>query len=615
MTLEEGPRRPSGGDGILVKLKWLTGLRLLLASTILGSAFVLDLHERLPFPTGPLYGLLGLTFGLSLLYALALRSQRLLLPQGLTQLALDLLLVSLLVHFTGGLDSVFPFLYIFVIFAAANLLEGRGSLVVALLCGALYAALVVAEWTRVIPPAEFVGRLAPLRPVGYAVYQVLIHTVAFVAVAILSSHLLTRLRQTGQELERRGIDLRNLRTLHQSIVANISSGIMTLDLTGRIVSFNQAAQGITGYAFEAMRDRPWQETPFAACPILAEFYAHPDTPLKAPLTEISLQRGDGKLIPVGIACSPLRGALGESVGLVAIFQDLTERKRVEERLRRADRLAALGQLAANIAHEIRNPLAAISGSVEVLREELAPAGANRELLDIVLRETDRLKLITGQFLDFAKPKPPLFRPCAVRPLLDETLQLLEKSGQRHPETSWDVMEEQPDLRVLADADQLRQVIWNLCLNAVESMPTGGTLTVTLRLVPAGRLVASSGGTSGRSPVEVPDPSTAPPIHVSTEWVEMAFRDTGQGIQPPDLERIFDPFYTTRASGTGLGLAIARKILESMGGQIGAESTPGAGSVFYVRLPQAPAGSAPGGADGRPPSAESRASGQARGGKA
>ncbi|HSB77894.1 MAG TPA: hypothetical protein VLM91_03845, partial [Candidatus Methylomirabilis sp.] len=135
MTLEEGPRRPSGGDGILVKLKWLTGLRLLLASTILGSAFVLDLHERLPFPTGPLYGLLGLTFGLSLLYALALRSQRLLLPQGLTQLALDLLLVSLLVHFTGGLDSVFPFLYIFVIFAAANLLEGRGSLVVALLCG------------------------------------------------------------------------------------------------------------------------------------------------------------------------------------------------------------------------------------------------------------------------------------------------------------------------------------------------------------------------------------------------------------------------------------------------------------------------------------------------
>ncbi|MBI3121796.1 MAG: PAS domain S-box protein [candidate division NC10 bacterium] len=633
MPGEKAPRRPAGATpGMLQKLKWLTGIRLLLASALLGSAFALDLHERLPFPTPPLYGLLGLTFGLSLVYALALRSQRHLLFQGLVQLGLDLGLVSLLVHFTGGLDSAFPFMYIFVIFGAANVLERRGSLLVAILSGGLYGILVAAEWTRLLPPAEFAGGLAPLRPAGYAVYQVLIHAVAFLAVAILSSHLVERLRQAGQELERRGLDLRNLQTLHWAIVANIPSGIMTLDLAGRVISFNAAAEQITGYDFKALRDRPWQETPFAACLALAEFFAQPEAPLATPATELYLQRRDGRPIPLGIACSPLRAAEGEPVGLVAIFQDLTERKRVEEHLRRADRLAALGQLAANIAHEVRNPLAAISGSVEVLREDLAPAGPQRQLLDIILREASRLKLITGQFLDFAKPQPLLFRPCPLRPLLDETLHLLAKSSERHPEMTWVLTEEEPDLHVLADLDQLRQVVWNLCLNAMQAMSEGGTLTIALRPAPHGsqsvsssigqfgkgeapkqsdqlttrpmdqltspsegdgQLVNSSIGQFGRAgDSSREDHLTTRPLDYSTpptggEWVEIVFHDTGRGIPPQELERIFDPFYTTRPSGTGLGLSIARKLLESMDGRIGVESRPGTGTTFRIWLHRAP----------------------------
>jgi two-component system sensor histidine kinase PilS (NtrC family) len=576
---------------MLLKLKWLTGVRLLLASAFLGSAVVLDLHERLPFPTSPLYGLLGLTFGLSLVYALALRSQRHLLLLGVSQLALDLGLVSLLIHFSGGLDSVFPFMYIFVVYAAANLLERRGSLVVAVLSGLLYGGLVAAQWTGIIRPVEFAGGLAPLRPAGYALYQVLIHTVAFVAVAILSSHLADRLRQAGRELEQRGLDLRNLQTLHREIVAHIPSGILTLDLTGRVISFNEAAERITGFDFEVLRDRSWQDTPFAACPGLAEFFARPDTPVAIPSTEIDLQRRDGRAIPVGIAFSPLRAADGGPVGLVAIFQDLTERKRVEGQLRRADRLAALGQLAANIAHEIRNPLAAISGSVEVLKEDLPLRGSTRELLDIILREAGRLKLITGQFLDFSKPIPLLYRPCPVRPLLEETLHLLAKSGERHPRTTWTITEEEPDLSVQADADQLRQVVWNLCLNAIQAMPEGGTLTVSLRLAPeASRLVDSSIRQLGNTQASGQgDKFTNRPIDQSTEeWVEIAFQDTGRGIPPEELDRIFDPFYTTRPSGTGLGLAIARKNLESMGGRIRVESRPGTGTTFRLWLRRAQA---------------------------
>jgi two-component system sensor histidine kinase PilS (NtrC family) len=593
---EGGPLPPVAAGGMLLKLKWLTGLRLLLASALLGSAVVLDLRERLPFATSPLYGLLGLTFGLSLLYALALRKPRHLQAQRLVQLALDLLLVSLLVHFTGGLDSAFPFMYIFVIFGAANLLERRGSLFVAALSSGLYGGLVAAEWTRIIRPAEFVGGLAPLRPAGYVVYQVLVHTVAFLAVAILSSHLAERLRRAGQELEQRGLDLRNLQSLHQAIVANISSGILTLDLDGRLIAFNQAAERITGYPFEDLRDRSWQATPFAACSILTDFFAQPNPPLSAAAAELYLERRDGRPIPIGIACSPLRGEDGKPVGVVAIFQDLTERKQVEEQLRRADRLAALGHLAANIAHEVRNPLAAISGSVEVLREDLAITDSNRELLSILLREAHRLKLITGQFLDFAKPQPLLFRPCALRPLVEETLSLLAKSSEYHPKTTWTVTEEPSDLRVLADSDQLRQVAWNLCLNAMQAMPEGGTLTVSLRALPAGGLLVYSSivqlgkndtGGQGYHQVTIPpmDYSTPPPG--GEEWVEIAFRDTGRGIPPEELGRIFDPFYTTRPAGTGLGLAIARKILESMGGRIEVTSRPNFGTTFRLWLRRAP----------------------------
>ena len=572
---------PRASTGMLGKLKWMVGLRLLLASALLGSAVVLDLHERLPFPTSPLYGLLAVTFGLSLAYAIALRSQRWLSAQGLTQLTLDLVLVSLLVHFSGGLDSVFPFMYIFVIFSAAATTERRGGLVVGILSGLLYAMLVLAEWTQVIRPVEFAGGLAPHRSVGYAAYQVVIHAVAFLAVAVLSSHLSYRLRQTGQELERRGLDLRNLQTLHQAIVSNISSGLMTLDLEGRVVSFNEAAERITGFTFVSLRDRSWQESPFAGCPPMAEFFADPSASLTNTVAEFNLQRRDGRVIPVGFSCSPLRQADGAAAGLVAIFQDLTERKRVEEQLRRADRLAALGQLAANIAHEVRNPLAAISGAVELLRDDLSPTGSNRQLLDMLLGEAHRLKFITGQFLDFAKPQSLLFRPCAVRPLAEETLRLLERSGEWHRNTSWSVAEQTPDTLVLADADQFRQVVWNLCLNAMQAMPGGGTLTVTIRsATPDSEVIAASPRPSGQPPVPI---AGDPP---SDEWVEITFQDTGKGIAPEELQRVFDPFFTTRPSGTGLGLAIARKILDSMGGYIGVESAIGTGTTFRVWLRRA-----------------------------
>jgi two-component system sensor histidine kinase PilS (NtrC family) len=274
-----------------------------------------------------------------------------------------------------------------------------------------------------------------------------------------------------------------------------------------------------------------------------------------------IRRQDGRLIPVGIGLSPLRDEGGAVRGLVVIFQDLTERKMMQEQLRRADRLAALGQLAAGIAHEIRNPLAAISGCAELLQAEAMPGARHRRLLDIVLRETDRLKLITGQFLDFARVRPGGPRPCPLGPVIEEVVALLIQSQNRHPQTA--VTLDRPrgdDLSVLADPDQLKQIFWNLCLNALEAMPGGGSLHIR--------------ATAGRN--------TDPPCGL------VEFIDEGGGISEDAVDRIFEPFYTTKAQGTGLGLYIARKIVEGFGGSIAVDNRAGEGATFRVILPLAPA---------------------------
>jgi signal transduction histidine kinase len=271
---------------------------------------------------------------------------------------------------------------------------------------------------------------------------------------------------------------------------------------------------------------------------------------------VTVLRRNGARIPVGISLSPLRDQEERVLGLVAVFQDLSEKKRIEEQLRRADRLAAVGQLAASIAHEIRNPLAAISGSIQVLQEEMQPQGQARQLLDIILREADRLKLITGQFLDYSRPKTPLRKECELVTCLEETVLLLKQQERAGAEVVVDFDPPELPVVVAADEDQLRQVFWNISLNAVQAMPDGGTLRIEVRDLPS-------------------DPE-APLVAVE-------FSDTGGGIRPEDLERIFEPFFTTKESGTGLGLSIARRVVEELGGRIEVTNRLGEGATFQVIL--------------------------------
>jgi two-component system sensor histidine kinase PilS (NtrC family) len=409
------------------------------------------------------------------------------------------------------------------------------------------------EFYGIVPRIALASSRWPIPP-GYAFFLVFVNIAAYFVVALLSSHLAERLWKTGAELEEKAADLYDLQSLYRDVVANISSGLVTLDRKGEIISFNRAAETITGYRAEEMVGRSWQDSPLSACREIGSFLELGSLTEPASSVEVQTSRKDGTRVPLGISLSPLRDGTGKTVGLIAIFRDLTEIKKMEAELRRADRLAAVGQLAAGIAHEIRNPLATISSSLQLLREEAILAEGNRRLLDIVLREAERLKLISGQLLDFVRPRFPSVEKVDLNSLLEETAFLLQRASDQG--TSSRIVLEKNPLPVLlaADRDQLKQVIWNLSLNALEAMPEGGELKISL---------SYSEGEDG--------------------WVRMEFADQGRGIPAEHLDRIFDPFYTTKEGGTGLGLSIAQKIVHSLGGKIEVESREEEGSVFRVLL--------------------------------
>ncbi|HXI09343.1 MAG TPA: ATP-binding protein [Thermodesulfobacteriota bacterium] len=532
-------------------------LRVVLALAFLGITawFQTREHSFTALNLLPLYAVV-ITIGLlTIIYALLLNRINNLRLFTYVQITVDIAVITAIVFVTGGIESYLNTLYSLAVIGASIFLGKRGGYYTASLSSIAYGVLIDLDFYGVLPAKYEVYASVTNPSWEDALRTSATNILAFFTVAYLTGHLAERTAAVEKELEEREVDYEKLEVLTRHIFENITSGIMTLDELARITSFNREAELVTGYSLREVYYRDVNEI----FPGMINVRASRDMRV-----ERKFRKKSGEEIFLGFSISAGQGG---NVDNIVIFQDLTKLKEMEEQLRRDEKLKALGELSVGIAHEIRNPLASISGSIQVLEGELEMSGENRRLMDIVLRETERLNLLITDFLLFAKPaKENRFR-VELDKIIADTIEVFSNS----PEAASIKIESRvdPGAAVEADARQLGQVFWNLFVNAAHAMPSGGTLTVSSAVDPLGGIPGKNGVTGPGSGV-----------------VSISVEDTGMGIRPEHIHSIFDPFFSTKERGTGLGLAIVHRIIESHGGIIDVKSFTDGGTVFRITLPLA-----------------------------
>lgn len=498
-----------------------------------------------------------------------------------TQIAMDVAIVTSLVHFNGGRESVFTFLYVLVILYGAFLFKGLVAIgAAALSVVAFGVALITANAGFGLGPEAVQNQIQMLRLFAVWVVQ----GGALFAVGALASLLSRELKRTGAALDRSTSDLRMLRDLHRSTVESIMSGLVTTDSEGKISSFNPEAERITGLSAEEVLGRDFESVIPGAASVLPSFGG--SIPEGEARTRLSYQNHFGEKLYLGLAESILRGEDGSAQGHVVIFQDVTDVVAMESDLTRSERLAAVGELSANIAHEIRNPLASISGSIQILMGERQVDDESARLMGIVVRETDRLNDLITDFLSYARPAPTVTRPVAVDRLFCDLIEMIEPTLPDNIELRVDI---KPGHWLDSDSDQLCQMLWNLCLNAVQAMPEGGQLGISVGSWhgEAAQGTATSFRKESTRGAAVDSGESSQQVEASdarTGWLEITISDTGCGIPDHVLADIFEPFFTTKHRGTGLGLSTVHRIVENHGGELQLDSQVGEGTVFRIRFP-------------------------------
>ncbi len=569
-------------------------LRVIMVTFLLGATAVIQARQTPSLITTSLiaiYILSGVTYFVTLVSALALRYSKRLVALSYLQIGWDIIFVTTLIYVTGGTDSIFSFLYLLAVIVGGTLQYRLGSFLAAFigaLCYGLLLASMEAGWLRPL--------VGSLERVGWSeiLYLVSINLAAMFGMAVLSSYLTEKLRVTGNELHETQRHRDTLEALNDNIVRSLSSGLITIGLDGRITSFNMGAESITGMEARSAIS----ENCHAIFPELAAFVPPDPAPSAARTSrqEITWTSPRGKAHNLEFRISPLRAAGEELVGTLVILNDITEIRQMEQRLRKADRLAAVGQLAAGIAHEIRNPLASISGSIQILDKDLDLDLVSRRLMRIVMRETDRLNSLITHFLLYARPEPRTIEEVKLDHLIPEMLEVYKNRLDMPAQIKWKLAVEN-DLIVVSDPRLIEQVLWNLVHNAIQSMPQGGELVVRAfrdgrgdeagRARPAGEGEAGEDDRAGldAGPADAGAPSAEEgPAGGHPPMVVIEVEDTGCGIPAEFKDKVFDPFFTTRDGGTGLGLSTVYRIIEAMEGTISVEDGEAGGTRFVIKIP-------------------------------
>jgi len=563
LTQSGPPLRVNPEELIRSRLHWLVLLRVVVSLLLLGGTLLLQAREPADLIRPPLVGpcgILALVLALSLIYRAILPRVRNLRSFAYTQVMGDIALVTALVYLTGAEESIFASTYNLSIITGSIMLYRRGGLIAASLSSLLYGGMLNLRFFSVLPQA-FKTTLRSAQPLGSEVFfSIMINVSAFFIVALLSSYLAEQAKVSREELEVAQSDLSRLTLLHEHILQCLPSGLLTCDSQGRIIYANQSALSMMGAELQSILDKPLEEVfPQIPSRLFQEAARGVHDP-QMRRQNMKYTRPDGRVLELGFSLAPLRGGDGALMGTIFHFQDLTQTVAMEQHLRRMDKLASIGEMAARIAHEIRNPLASVSGSIQILQKELSLEGPNRRLMEIVVRETKRLNGLLTDFLSFARPEHPKPKKMDLSKALRETLTLFMEQARSSCELKVQIS---PGLTMYADSKKLRQVVWNLLNNALEAMPQGGNLTVR------------ASWASGALPAG---------LNTQETWLVMEVEDSGVGIPEEVKDKVFDPFFTTKEKGTGLGLSIVHRLVEEMGGRIEMQSQPGKGSRFMVWLP-------------------------------
>ncbi len=551
------------------RLQKLMFLRVLLVSFLLGASVFLQVKETKTY-FGDIqafhYLLIASIYFLTFVYIVLLKHQKNLSKLAYSQLVMDTVLITAIIYATGGIESIFTFLYILTIINASIMLYRKGGMIVASSSSILYGLLLDLHYFDVIEPFGSHLALYPAEDERvYLFYMIVVNVAAFYLVAFLSSFLSEQARKSRVELRAKQDDLIKLEALNERIIKSIMSGLITLDDQNRVILFNPAAEDIFAISSDQAIGRKMTDI----LPLLDEYLGDGKGPLEKAdkrlrqFIDLPYLRSDGERIFLRFSISPLRQPDGDQKGQILFFQDMTEVKRIEKEMKKVEGLALIGELAAGIAHEIRNPMASISGSIQMLKESLNKDDVNSRLMDIMLREVNRLNHLVNDFLLFARPKPLNLQEFDLSQLTTESLELFRNSGnwtdKLRVETDF-----RQDIKLESDPEQIKQVLWNLFLNASEAMPNGGVVRVSADMVES-------------------DDSSGP----RQKMVRITVKDSGQGFTKNAVTHLFTPFFTTKEGGSGLGLATVKRIVEGLQGKVHGENHPDGGAQITVLLHPSP----------------------------
>lgn len=546
------------------RLQSLMFLRVLFVSILLGvSLFIQAKETKIYFGDiqASHYLIIISIYLLTFIYIIFLKTAKDLTKLAYFQLLTDTFFVTAIVYSTGGINSIFSFLYILTIINASIILYRKGGMTIASCSSILYGLLLDLHYFGVIHPLG--GGLS--QPYEYQhlyfFYMIVVNIAAFYLVAFLSSYPSEQARKSRVELKEKQDDIVKLEALNEWIIGSMTSGLIAVDDQNKIILFNPAAKEMFG----TESDRAIGRNLFEPFPFLNDYLEMKGEILElknkhlASFIDIPYNENNEKKI-LRLSMTPLNLPGGGQKGQILIFQDMTEMKRIEEEMKRVEGLALVGELAAGIAHEVRNPMASISGSIQMLKEGLDRDTVDGRLMDIILREINRLNLLVNDFLLFARPRPIEPQTFDLDQLIMESLELFQNSkkwiSKMNVETNFS-----GNIRVESDPEQIKQVLWNIFVNATEAMPDGGALFIRTELVHDRHLLGDN-GTS----------------------VKITIRDTGEGFSEKALKQIFTPFFTTKDGGTGLGLAIIKRIVTGLQGEVYGTTHPEGGAEITILLP-------------------------------